>query len=86
MNKLNLQPDDAILLIIDFQEKLMTAMQGLDKVYKNTQLLIEVARQLQIPVIVTEQYPKGLGHTVPEISSVLPEAKKYLTLMPLSDL
>lgn len=71
--KYALQPESTILLIIDLQEKLMNAMSDREKVYKNTELLLETAKQLAIPVIVTEQYPRGLGRTVPEVAEKLAE-------------
>jgi nicotinamidase-related amidase len=71
MNKYVLKKDDAVLVIIDLQEKLMKAMKDREKVYKNTNLLLAAAKQLDIPVVVTEQYPRGLGATVPEIQQNL---------------
>lgn len=68
-----LDKEDTILLIIDFQEKLMKAMKQSDKVYKNTNLLLAATEQMGIPVIVTEQYPRGLGGTVSEIKEHLKE-------------
>ncbi len=67
-----LTPENSLLLIIDVQEKLVNA---LDKniIVKRVSNLAKSARLLEIPVIVTEQYPKGLGATVQEISSELPE-------------
>lgn len=73
MNKLHLHSEDTVLVIIDLQEKLMQAMKDRERVYKNTVLLLETAKQFAIPVIVTEQYPRGLGKTVPEITEHLPE-------------
>ena len=73
MTKYKLEKEDTLLLVIDLQEKLMKAMKEREKVYKKTNLLINTARQLKMPVIVTEQYPKGLGPTVVEIKEHLPE-------------
>lgn len=73
MKKLHLEPNDTVLVIIDLQEKLMNAMKDRERVYKNTALLLETAKQFEIPVIVTEQYPRGLGKTVDEVSQHLPE-------------
>jgi nicotinamidase-related amidase len=67
-----LDKEDAALLIIDIQERLAPAMKEKDKVVKNCQHLIELAKMINIPILVTEQYPKGLGRTVPELQSVLP--------------
>lgn len=73
MKKLFLTPEDTVLLIIDLQEKLMKAMKDKDRVYFNTSLLLETAKQFDIPVVVTEQYPRGLGPTVDEVTKHLPE-------------
>jgi Amidases related to nicotinamidase len=70
-----LNKDDTVLVIIDLQEKLMKAMSQSEKVYKNTNLLLTAAKAMDIPVIVTEQYPRGLGSTVDEIQANLPEHK-----------
>ena len=63
------------LLIIDIQDRLASAMPKdvLDKVVKNSNVLINAANELDIPVIHSEQYPKGLGNTVAEITDNLPE-------------
>lgn len=57
--------DQSHLLLIDIQEKLAGAMPAsyLEKLLNNSQILLEAARELNIPAIHTEQYPKGLGHT-----------------------
>jgi nicotinamidase-related amidase len=68
-----LNKEDAVLLVIDIQERLAVVMKDKDRVVKNTQHLIELAKMTKMPVVVTEQYPKGLGRTVPELGSVLPE-------------
>lgn len=67
-----LTPENSMLLVIDVQEKLVNA---LDKnvIVKRVSNLVKSARLLSIPVVVTEQYPKGLGQTVPEVSSEFPE-------------
>lgn len=70
MNVLN--PENSLLLMIDVQEKLVNA---LDKniIVKRVANLVKSAALLDIPVVVTEQYPKGLGATVAEVSSEFPE-------------
>jgi nicotinamidase-related amidase len=73
MKQFHIRPDDTVVLIIDVQEKLMVAMDYRDQLYKNTGLLMETAKLFKLPVIVTEQYPRGLGHTVDEVKSALPE-------------
>lgn len=68
MEKFTLRKEDSLLLVIDIQERLIGAMSNGDRVVKNTNMLLEAAKIMDIPTIVTEQYPKGLGHTVEEIS------------------
>ncbi len=73
LDKFTLESKDSLLLIIDIQEKLAAVMKERDRVVKNNLLMIELSKMLKIPVVVTEQYPKGLGRTVPEIRTVLSE-------------
>jgi len=63
------------LLIIDAQERLAAAMPDdvRERTVANINRLIEAARLLELPIISTEQYPKGLGKTIPEIREHLPE-------------
>ncbi len=58
------------LVMIDMQTKLSTAMpaDAMQKVVKNCAILAQAANLLQVPIIATEQYPQGLGGTLPEIS------------------
>lgn len=72
VDKFMLDKNNAALLIIDIQERLAVVMDRKDQVVKNTLHLVELARMQNLPVVVTEQYPKGLGRTVPEIQSCLP--------------
>lgn len=73
MPRYELNQNDTAIVIIDFQEKLMNAMPVKEKVYKSTNIILAAAQQLKIPVILTEQYPKGLGHTVEDVKTYLPE-------------
>jgi len=50
------------------QERLVPAMQSPAKTLKNASLLITAAKELDVPILLTEQYPEGLGRTVPEIA------------------
>lgn len=60
------------LVIVDMQTKLSTAMpEGMSAVVKNAAILLQAAAMLEIPSIVTEQYPKGLGNTLPELAAHL---------------
>jgi len=65
--------DDTGLLVIDVQEKLIPKIGAADAVVRNVAFLIDAARLLGMPVQATEQYPKGLGPTIPELAKRLPE-------------
>jgi nicotinamidase-related amidase len=67
-----LQKSGTILVIIDMQEKLASAMNKKELIVRNCLNLIEAVKLLSIPFILTEQYPKGLGPTVSEIKDALP--------------
>ena len=72
VDKYLLDRNNAALLIIDIQERLAVAMDKKEQVVRNTLHLVELAKMLNIPTVVTEQYPKGLGRTLPEITAALP--------------
>lgn len=78
-NKFMLEPEKAVLLVIDVQEKLCAAMDQdvLRQLTKNIGILLESANELAIPVVFTEQYVKGLGSTLPELKSRAPAASCY---------
>ncbi|MEM9784252.1 MAG: hydrolase [Pseudomonadota bacterium] len=57
------------LVVIDMQERLVPAMQAPARTIRNARTLITAAGEMQVPVLLTEQYPRGLGHTVPEVAS-----------------
>ncbi len=59
--------DKTIFVLIDLQEKFIPVIKKIDKVIKNSRILIKGAEILEIPLIATEQYPKGLGKTIKEI-------------------
>jgi nicotinamidase-related amidase len=64
---------DTSLLVIDVQEKLVPKIPHAHELIRNVALLIDGARQVGVPVQATEQYPRGLGATVPELAARLPE-------------
>jgi nicotinamidase-related amidase len=68
-----LEADQCALLVVDIQEKLLPPIFQKEQLVRNSQLLIRAAGVLKIPAIVSTQYAKGLGRTVPEIASLLPE-------------
>lgn len=63
---------DTALVVIDIQERLAAVMPARDAVVRNTGILVQAAARLGVPVVVTEQYPKGLGATVSELAAGLP--------------
>jgi nicotinamidase-related amidase len=72
LDKFFLDKEDTVLLIVDIQEKLAVVMTEKDKVVRNNMHLIELAKMIGMPVMVTEQYPRGLGATVKDIREALP--------------
>lgn len=58
------------LVVIDMQQRLVPAMMAPARTLKNAALLVEAAREMDVPVLLTEQYPAGLGRTMPEIAAV----------------
>jgi nicotinamidase-related amidase len=67
--------DNTVLVVIDFQERLFPVMHDKEKLLRNVVKLIKGAKVLEIPILLTEQYPKGLGPTIPEIKELLPDIK-----------
>jgi nicotinamidase-related amidase len=70
-----LTTDNTVLVVIDFQERLFPVMHDKEKLLHNVVKLIKGARVLEIPIVLTEQYPRGLGPTIPEIKELLPDIK-----------
>lgn len=66
-----LTPQRCCLLIVDPQERLMAAIYKAERVVRNTSLLIHCAKTLEIPILATTQYRKGLGPFVPELEELL---------------
>jgi len=71
-----LQREVSALLVIDIQERLAAAMQEsiMEQAVKNTGILIETAKLFGMPVVVSEQYRKGLGETLPALAARLGRA------------
>jgi nicotinamidase-related amidase len=70
-----LDPAQCALVVIDIQGKLLPPIFEKERLLRNSQLLVRLANILHLPVLVTTQYTRGLGSVVPEIASVLPDAK-----------
>lgn len=60
------------LLVVDIQARLVPSMAAPQAVVDNAGVLVKVANRLRVPVLASEQYPRGLGPTVPEVASLLP--------------
>jgi nicotinamidase-related amidase len=73
--RMKLERGRTALLVIDIQERMVAAMdpERLARMQNRSLALIEGAKALELPVIVTEQYPRGLGPTVEAIRAALPE-------------
>jgi nicotinamidase-related amidase len=69
-----IRASESALVVIDMQERLVPAMQAPARTIQNTRLLLKSASRTGVPVILTEQYPQGLGETVPAIKSAADDA------------
>ena len=69
---MRLRRDDAALVVVDVQEGFRPAVLDFEQVAHNTAVLAEGAQAMGVPVVATEQYPKGLGKTVSEVAEHLP--------------
>lgn len=68
-----LDRESAALVVLDLQAKLVPAVFESQRVVRNCQLLLRLAQTLRLPVILTTHYAKGLGCTIPEITSTSPD-------------
>jgi len=68
-----------VLVVVDVQERLFNAMDAerRDDMVANVKILVSAARRLDVPVLVTEQYPKGLGRTLPELRALLGDTPPF---------
>ncbi|HXB99323.1 MAG TPA: hydrolase [Terriglobales bacterium] len=76
-----LEAEQCALIVVDMQEKLLPPIWEKERLVRNVQLLIRMAGILKIPALVTTQYAKGLGNTVPDIASLLPGSPPIDKLM-----
>ena len=61
------QADNTVLVVVDIQEKFRDMIHGMDKVVAGSSRLIQFCQQMDIPILVTEHYPRGLGVTISEV-------------------
>ena len=67
-----LRIDDTVLLVVDIQARFAQSIHGWESLVQNSAVLCRAAGALGMPVIVTEQNPRALGHTVPEVVMSFP--------------
>jgi len=72
-----LNPTTSLLLLIDVQVRLEAAMPKDDPMLRNSSIMIKAAREVGVPIIASEQYPKGLGPTVPELAELLGDGERH---------
>lgn len=77
MDKFILNREETTIMIIDIQERLVPAMNRKDEVVSNAKIIIQCAKEMDIPVVYTEQYPRGLGHTIEELSQLIEEGQRF---------
>lgn len=75
--KNRLSRENCVLVVIDYQERLVPAMCEKEALIDASARLLEGFKIFGMPVLVTEQYPKGLGYTVEEIKAAAPESAQY---------
>ncbi|MDX3773795.1 hydrolase [Chromatiaceae bacterium AAb-1] len=68
-----LRQADSLVLLIDIQTKLSPAIADNKEVEQAAAWVLQVALQLEVPVLATEQYPQGLGYTVPALAELIPQ-------------
>ena len=71
---------DSTLLVVDAQERLAPAVAGKDACLARIRLLATAAQALDVPIVVSQQYPRGLGATVPELAEALERATTFSKL------
>lgn len=77
MGRYALNRDNTALLIIDIQEKLASIMKYKEQIIDNTKILITAAKEMNMPIIVTEQYPKGIGPTIADIKEAVDNMEAF---------
>lgn len=75
-----LEKDNTVLVVIDVQGRLAELMHEKDELFDNLRRLIEGAKVLGLPIVLTEQNPAGLGPTRPEVSSLIADVKPIAKL------
>src|SRR5437870_13777362 len=79
-----LDRERSVLVLIDLQEGYRTAVHSWERVVVACRLLVEGMAILDVPILVTEQYPRGLGHTTPEVAGRFPAGLQVIEKMSMS--
>ena len=74
---MRLKPNETMTVVIDYQEKLMPAINENEKLISNSAILLKGLKELEIPMVVSQQYTKGLGETVAPIAEALGEFEDF---------
>ncbi len=77
MDKFYIDKNEALLLVIDIQEKLLPVISNKETIIDKNNILISAANNLNIPVVYTEHYAKGIGPTVEKLKQNLSNAVKF---------
>lgn len=68
---MRIEAKDSVAIVVDYQEKLLPVMSQKELLLDNTEILLAGLRELGIPMVITQQYTKGLGDTLPELKDVM---------------
>ena len=70
---------DGALIVVDLQDRLLKAIDGRDRVVARSLLLVRAAQILGVRAFATEQYPRGLGPSIPELAELIPDRPAKMT-------
>lgn len=68
---MRINPEETIFIAVDYQERLMPAIHNNEKILKKTEFLLQGLKELEIPMIMTTQYQKGLGPNAPAVRELI---------------
>ncbi|HHO77038.1 MAG TPA: isochorismatase family protein [Deltaproteobacteria bacterium] len=79
MNRYCIRPEESMLLVIDIQQRLFNAMEKdfRDVFVRNSGIMLNVAKAFDMPIVVSEQYPQGLGSTIDEILDIVEDLPRF---------
>jgi len=70
---MKVRKENALIIAIDFQEAIMPAMAGRENLERKAEILLKGANVLNVPIVVSQQYTKGLGNTIPSLAEAIGE-------------